>query len=271
MERREGLSTGSDIIPRTLVAGLLACCLAVAASSQTFKDPREGERPDAEFQIARVMYGTYARAGSRGILQPMWGVDYPLAEAHFLPALRRYTKIEVAEDSRHISLTDERLFQYPFLWIQQAGYWNPTAEEIERLREYLLRGGFLMLDDFHGEGEWENFEYHIRRALPEHEIVDIPKDDSVMQIFFSIDQRTQIPGDRHLWRRFGGGDGGVQMEGPPHWRGIYDDSGRLIVAANHNMDIGDAWEHADDPGYPLPMTAFSYQLGVNYVVYAMTH
>jgi hypothetical protein len=87
-----------------------------------------------------------------------------------------------------------------------------------------------------------------------------------MQIFFSIDQRTQIPGDRHL--RFGGG---VQMEGPPEWRGIYDDHGRLMVAANYNMDMGDAWEHADDPDYPLPMTAFAYQLGVNYVLYALTH
>lgn len=217
------------------------------------------------------MYATSARAGSRGIIQPMWGVDYPLAEAHFLPALKRYTQIDVADDSRHIALTDERLFQYPFLWIQQPGYWNPTREEIEQLREYLLRGGFLMLDDFHGEYEWQNFEGYIKEVLPEYEIVDIPKDDGVMQIFFTIDQRTQIPGDRHLRRRFGGGDVAVQMEGPPHWRGIYDDSGRLIVVANHNMDIGDAWEHADDPGYPLPMTAFAYQLGVNYVIYAMTH
>jgi len=154
----------------------------------------------------------------------------------------------------------------------QPGYWNPTAKEVENLREYLLRGGFLMLDDFHG-GDWDQFEYSIRRVFPDRELVDIPREDAAMQIFFSIDQRTQIPGDRHLGRfgRFSNGEVEARMEGPPEWRGIYDDRGRLMVVANYNMDIGDAWEHADDPGYPLPMTAFAYQLGVNYVIYVLSH
>jgi hypothetical protein len=269
MERTDAPIDRLKTMRRVATAGLLVVYLAISASSQSGKDPREGDTPEAEFHMARIMYATSARAGSRGILQPMWGVDYPLAEAHFLPALRRYTQIDVAEDTRHLALTDDRLFQYPFIWIQQPGYWNPSEADVKRLREYLLRGGFLMLDDFHGEGEWDNFEYNIRRVLPEYQIVDIPQDDAVMQIFFTIDQRTQIPGDRHL--RWGFGGAGVQMEGPPHWRGIYDDSHRLIVVANHNMDIGDAWEHADDPDYPLPMTAFAYQLGVDYVIYAMTH
>jgi hypothetical protein len=249
-------------------AVLLICLLAVAASSQSSYNPREGERPDAEFQIARVIYRTNARAGSHGTIQPMWAVDYPLAEAHFLPALRRYTRLDVAEDSRHLELTDERLFQYPFLLLQQPGYWFPDDEEVAALREYLLRGGFLLFDDFHGD-DWFAMEEGITRVLPEFSIVDIPQNDSVMQIFFPIDQRTQIPGERHL-RRGIGGDVVVNMP-PPRWKGIYDDRGRLIVAMNHNMDMGDAWEHADDPGYPLPMTAFSYQLGVNYILYAITH
>ena len=272
MESFGGHAKRPRIRRRIVIAAMLACSLAVAASSQNFKDPTEGDRPDAEFQIARVMYGTNARAGSRGIAQPMWAVDYPLAEAHFLQALRRYTKVDTADDTRHISLTDERLFQYPFLWLQQPGYWNPTAKEVENLREYLLRGGFLMLDDFHG-GDWDQFEYSIRRVFPDRELVDIPREDAAMQIFFSIDQRTQIPGDRHLGRfgRFSNGEVEARMEGPPEWRGIYDDRGRLMVVANYNMDIGDAWEHADDPGYPLPMTAFAYQLGVNYVIYVLSH
>jgi hypothetical protein len=266
MERKDGQAQRPKTLRRIATAGLLACCLAVAASSQNFKDPTQGDRPDAGFQIARIMYATGARAGSRGIAQPMWAVDYPLAEAHFLAALRRYTNVDTAEDTRHLALTDERLFQYPYIWIQQPGYWNPSEKDVERLREYLLRGGFLMLDDFHGN-DWFGFEDAISRVFPDRALVDIPKDDQAMQIFFSIDQRTQIPGDRHLGR-FGGE---VRMEGPPQWKGIYDDDGRLMVAANYNMDIGDAWEHADDPGYPLPMTAFAYQLGVNYVLYALTH
>src|SRR4030095_6411516 len=265
MKRKDGLAHTPKTLRRIAIAGLLACCLAVAASSQNFKDPREGDRPDADIQIARIIYATNARAGSRGIAQPMWAVDYPLAEAQFLAPLRRYTNVDTAEDTRHLALTDERLFQYPYIWIQQPGYWFPTQKDCERLREYLLRGGFLMLDDFHGR-DWYNFEDAIKRVFPDRELVDIPKDDPAMQIFFEIDQRTQIPGDRHL--RYGGQ---VQMEGPPEWKGIYDDDHRLMVIANYNMDIGDAWEHAYDPGYPLPMTAFAYQLGVNYVLYALTH
>jgi len=269
--RRTDIALRPKTRRRILMAGLLAGCLAVAAGSQTRKDPTVGDRPDAEFQIARVMYATNARAGSHGTINPMWAVDWPLAEEHFFAALRRYTRIDVAEDTRHLKLTDDRIFQYPFLWLQQAGYWNPSDVDLDRLREYLLRGGFLMLDDFHGEGEWENFQFYIQRALPEFPIVDIAPNDPVMQIFFDIDQQTQIPGDRHLRGIRANGEPIVQMQGPPHWRGIYDEKGHLMVIANHNMDIGDAWEHADDPGYPLPMTAFAYKLGVNYVLYAMTH
>lgn len=246
---------------RTVKAGLLMFLLASAAASQGSHDPRVGKRPDAEFQIARVIYRTNARAGSHGIVQPMWAVDYPLAEQHFLTALKRYTRIDVADDSRHLDLNDERLFQYPFLFLQQPGYWFPDDTEVEHLREYLLRGGFLFLDDFHGR-DWSTFEDAITRVFPDRPLEDVPKEDAIMQIFFNIDERTQVPGDRHLYRG---------MEGPAAWKGIYDDHHRLMVIANYNQDTGDAWEHADDPNYPLPMTAFAYQMGTNYVLYALTH
>ena len=250
---------------RTVKAGLLTFLLAGAAASQGSHDPRVGDRPDAEFQMARVIYRTNARAGSHGTIQPMWAVDYPLAEAHFLTALKRYTRVDAADDSRHLALTDPRLFQYPFLFLQQPGYWYPDEDEVAQLREYLLRGGFLFLDDFHGR-DYPVFENAITRVLPEYPLEDIPKEDAVMQIFFNIEQRTQVPGDRHL--RFGGQP---MMEGPAEWKGIYDEHHRLMVIANYNQDTGDAWEHADDPNYPLPMTAFAYQMGTNYVLYALTH
>jgi hypothetical protein len=151
------------------------------------------------------------------------------------------------------------------LFLQQPGQgnWFPQGEELTRLREYLERGGFLVVDDFHGEGEWAAFRDAIGTVLPGRPIVDIPDGDALHGILFSLDKRTQIPGERHL--------GWQQMEGPPHWRGIYDDKGRLMVAMNHNIDMGDAWEHADDAHYPAPMTATAYRFGVNYVIYAMTH
>jgi hypothetical protein len=127
-----------------------------------------------------------------------------------------------------------------------------------------------MVDDFHGTGDWIIVERALKKVLPDHAIVEIPEDDQLMNVFFDLDKSTQIPGDRHVFR-CGGGPGGVQMEGPATWLGIYDDVGRLMVAINYNMDMGDAWEHADDPCYPGPMTALSYSFGVNYVIYAMTH
>jgi hypothetical protein len=242
--------------------------LLTGADGSQRHDPRVGDQPEAEFHLARVIYRTNRRAGSHGYFQPMWAVDYPLSDAHFLRTLERYTTIQVAEDSRHLALTDDRLFDYPYLWLQQpaAGAWNPTKEESQRLRDYLLRGGFLMVDDFHGEYEWQYFEAVMKRVFPEKQFVDVSSSDPLMHIFFDVDQNAQIPGERHV-----GFDGRPRMQGPPHWRALYDDKGRLIVMANHNSDIGDAWEHADDPYYPLPFTKAAYELGINYIVYAMTH
>ncbi|MGW8369622.1 MAG: DUF4159 domain-containing protein [Gammaproteobacteria bacterium] len=219
--------------------------------------------------MARLAYnaaGGYA--GSGRVRMPMWAIDYPDAEINFLPALHRVTRVSVADDSAHVQATDDALFDYPWLFMQQVGQgrWDPTDAEAERLREYLMRGGFLVVDDFHGEDEWFWFEQSIRRVLPGRAIVPIEEDDLLLSIVFDVDERTQIPGKRHLtW------GGGARMEGPPHWRAIYDDDERLIVAINHNIDMGDAWEHANDPEYPAEMTGLAYRFGVNYVIYAMTH
>jgi Domain of unknown function (DUF4159) len=221
--------------------------------------------PQSEFHFARVAYDSHGRrGGSRGFGMPMWSIDYPYAEQHFLPALRRFTRIDAVDDSAHIELSDDELFDYPWLFIQQLaqGQWNPTEYEAAQLRDYLYRGGFLVVDDIHGEYEWDYFVEVIHRVLPGLPIVDIEEDNGLLGIIFDVDKRTQIPGERHL--RSG-------MEGPPHWRAMYDPDGRMIVAINHNIDMGDAWEHADDAHYPVEMTALAYRFGVNYVIYAMTH
>ena len=248
---------------------LIVCLLCGIASSQTTRrrhDNSEGDGPEAEFHMARVKYRTFGGAGSRGITQPWWAIDYPYAEEHFFAALHRLTNISVSEDSRHLELSDDRIFQYPFLFLQQpgAGNWRPTDKDAANLREHLLRGGFLLVDDFHTEYEWRVFATAMQRVLPDHKIIDIPQDDPFMHVFYDLDEdrKIPIPGERHLW-------GG--MEGPSAWRGIYDDKGRLMVGINFNIDMGDAWEHADDPYYPNPMTALAYRLGVNYVIYSMTH
>ena len=175
------------------------------------------------------------------------------------------TSIEVAPDSRHLTLDDDYLFDYPWLFLQQPGQgdWLPQGEQLERLREYLERGGFLVVDDFHGEYEWAAFREAMAALLPGRAIVDIPDERHAAPHPVRSRQADANP------RR--AAPLGQRMEGQPHWRGIYDDRGRLMVAMNHNSDMGDAWEHADDAHYPAPMTATAYRFGVNYVIYAMTH
>ncbi len=267
-----GRMLGAALLVFLLAAGAL---LAAAASERGYRDLAKDaiSPPEAEFHMARMIYRTYNGGGSHGFWEPWWAIDYPLAEEHYLPALRRMTRTEVAEDSRHLDVVNPRVYQYPFLFMQQPGRgnWDPNAKEAAALREYLLRGGFLLVDDFHGEREWAVFEAGFRRSFPDRAIVDIPADDSVLHVFFDIDQRIQIPGKRHV-RGWNGGELMVRgMQGPPTWRGLYDDDGRLMAAMNFNMDMGDSWEHADDPGYPGTMTAQGYRVGTNYILYAMTH
>jgi len=248
-------------------AVLLLLVLCESANSQ-LSNPCRGtikDFPEGEFHMARVIYPTSGGGGSHGCSQPWWAIDYPLAEGHFLPALRRMTQMSVADDSVQLELTDDRIFRYPFLFLQQpgAGFWNPSRNEAAQLRKHLLRGGFLLIDDLHGENDWYILANALQTVFPDREIVEIPDSDSIMHVFFDLDRSIQVPGDRHLRN--------MRMAGPPHWRGIYDDKNRLMVAINFNMDMGDAWEHADDPEYPISMTAHAYKLGVNYVLYSVTH
>ena len=134
-----------------------------------------------------------------------------------------------------------------------------------------LRGGFLVVDDFHGPGEWEVFRTTMARVFPGQPIVDLDDGDSLMRVVYQIKERAYIPGLRHL-RRGPGGRIVVQPEyTPPIWRAIHDPKGRVVVAVNFNMDVGDAWEHADLPDYPEQMTTLAYHFGINYIIYAMTH
>ena len=221
----------------------------------------------SEFHFARLAFGAYGSRAGSGRQEP-WLRDWPDAEVHFMQGVSRLTRIDSGADNRQVHLSDESLFDHPVLYAVKVGFWRLDDYEATRLREFLLRGGFLIVDDFHGPTEWLTFSESMRRVFPNRPIVEIPADDEVFHVLYSLDQRVQIPGAQAIWR-------GVTWEHRqgtvPHWRGVYDDASRLLVAINFNMDLGDAWEHADDAFYPEPLTALAYRFGINYVIYSMTH
>jgi len=227
----------------------------------------------SEFHFARLMYGANGfDRGFRG--RSSWTTDWPEAEHFFVEGVTRLTRLDGTqvsvyngEGGERINLRDGNVFDYPWLYAVEVGHWSLMPEEIAILREYLLRGGFMIVDDFHGTEEWGVFIATMQRVFPDRPIVDIPEDAEVFHVLYDLNEKVQIPGLASLYS-------GVTYERDgydPHWRGIFDDEGRLLVAINHNMDLGDAWEHADTPGYPEPMTALAYRFAVNYVIYAMTH
>ena len=153
------------------------------------------------------------------------------------------------------------------IYAVQVGQWKLTDAQALKLREYLMRGGFFFVDDFWGEGQWVNFMESMSRVLPGRPAVDIPEDDPIMRVVYDLHDRYQVPGARYM-------STGVtyKCEGcPARWRGIYDDRGRLMVAINFNSDTGDSWEWADEPLYAERFSALGIRIGVNYIIYAMTH
>lgn len=244
--------------------------------------PKPVFQPKGEFHFIRLEYSDMPRFsrgygfGSRnGQGRGWWLVDWPDSDEHFSQGVQRLTRMEVGEP-KHLRLTDDRIFDYPWLYATQTGWWGLSDVEVARLREYLLRGGFLMVDDMWGPDpeQWQVFTWTMNRVFPNKPITDILEGDAVMHSLYDITDkdRSFIPGTRHL--RISPG-GGVVVQQPlgtaPAWRAMTDDKGHLIVSVNYNTDIGDAWEYADAPEYPEHMTTLAYRYGLNYLVYSLTH
>jgi len=214
---------------------------------------------DGEWSFVRLDY--YSGSGGRSAAF----TDYDEAETYLRYGLDRLTRLALGSD-QVIRPDDPNLMNYPWLYAVEVGYWSLNQAEADHLREYLLRGGFLIVDDFWGTIQWEGFERSMLRVFPDRPIVEIPDDDPLMTLVYDVDKSIQIPGANTI-------RSGItyQQDGyTPYWRGIYDDDGRLMVAINFNMDLGDAWEHANDPSYPEAMTGLAIRYAVNYVLYAMT-
>jgi hypothetical protein len=229
-----------------------------------------------EWTFARLMYPPVGRyyggvelAGSWKEGGSNWTMDYPRSDRHFAQAIRRLTRVNARSVEEPIDLDDHDAYDWPWLYGVEVGHWNLTDDQARTMREFLLRGGFFMCDDFHGSIEWDAFMASMKKVFPDRPVIDIPDDDQIFHTIYDLDQRYQVPGALFMETglTYEKGESGKI----PRWRAIYDDHGRIMVAICHNMDLGDSWEHADNPEYPSKFSDLGIRIGVDYVVYSMTH
>jgi hypothetical protein len=225
-------------------------------------------REPAEWVFARLMYPSLRWGDQWKFGGTDWTIDYPRADRHIVEMVRRLTVLDARSVEQAVDPDDgDDIFYWPFLYAVEVGKWDLTDDQAAKLREYLLRGGFLMVDDFHGSVQWAQFVEGMQRVFPDRPIVDLPDDDPIFHTFWDLEEREQIPGAQFLfYGRTYEVDGFVAR-----WRGVYDDHGRLMVAICHNMDLGDAVEHSDTPEYPERYSAIAMRTFINYVLYSMTH
>ncbi len=222
----------------------------------------------AEWTFARLMYPSLGWGSEWRFGGTSWTIDYPRADRHIAALVRRLSVIDARSVEQPVNLDDgDEVFYWPWLYAVEVGQWDLSDAQAAKLREYLLRGGFLMVDDFHGSREWLIFVESMRRIFPDRPIVDLPDDDPIFHTFWDLADRQQIPGAQFIFSHRTYEQDGVEA----HWRAIYDDKGRVMVAICHNMDLGDSVEHSDTPQYPEEYSAQGMRTFLNYIIYAMTH
>lgn len=262
--------------------GLLFAASAAFAFQREFRD-YGGERPaalspeafdPAEFVFGRMMYPSGGFGGFRGgnwrnSAPPQgWGNDYPAADRHLMIALKRLTSIQVRGAEQPVNLEDDDdVFNWPFLFAGRTTDIDLTDEMIEKLREYLNRGGFFIADDMWGRGEHQAILDLAEQLYPDREVVELGDDDEVMHTLFDLDNRYQILGQWAMRNGFNPLNGASD----PHWRGVFDEKGRMVLAIWLNNDTGDSWEWADVPAYPEHYSALGFRIVINHIAYAMTH
>lgn len=270
-----------------LAAGLLAISIWGALRAQKpFREWPAIEYEDfplpknwnqkTEWTRARLRYSDvtgYPSYGPRlwdGRLFPgYWTMDYPRSDRHLLEGVRRLTRIDTRLVEQVVSLDgSDDIYNWPALYGVEVGHWLLSDGEVNQFREYLLRGGFFMCDDFHGDQEWEIFNRSMKKVFPDRPIVDIPDNDPIFHTLYDLDQRFQVPGAQYFESKltYEKGESGKV----PHWRGVYDDKGRIMADICHNMDLGDAWEHADEPRYLEKWASLAYRIAMNYFIYDLT-
>lgn len=213
---------------------------------------------DGRFTFARLSFDVPQGFGGWGDLK--WNHDYPRAERNFTRILNELTLIDLhTSGSNVLSLDDPEIFRHPVLYMSEPGFWDPTDEQVANIRAYMLKGGFVIFDDFIGGRHWANFEAQIRRVFPELRLVQLDASHPVFDSFFHIESLDFRDPNRGI---------------PSEFWGMYEDNDpdkRLLFVGNYNNDIGDYWEWSDQGFLPIELSNEAYKLGINYVIYALTH
>ncbi len=259
----------------TLLCVFSICLLMISADSAaeiplaSAQTDELHEAGDA-FTFVRIEYDTTSSSWHEdeewGVWRT-WAVDFPAADRNFLRGVRRLTNIHVNREPIVMRLDDERIFEYPFLYMLEVGRLGIrfSEKELQNLRQYLLRGGFLFIDDFWGTWQWSNFYKTFSQVFPDKSIVELGKDHQIFHSFFDIDGPQMIPRVYNV-DNYPEQDVDVAVN-----RAVLDDDGRVMVLMNWNSDIGDGWEHTYHPVYPTQYANMAYRLGINYLMYALTH
>ena len=259
----------------TRLAALLLAVFVLAPVVQPSVDAQLPNAPDDRFaglqwRFVRIKY--HHMFEGRGVQQDFygepWGIDAPAAEQNLSRRVKTATAIQV-EDPILLALDDPRLFEYPWIYAVEPSSMRLSDTDAATLREFMLRGGSMMVDDFHGPFEWADFAREMKKIFPDREIVEVPKDHPVFSCFYKLDQYPQVAGlgsflQGRTWER-----GGVVQ----HLRTILDDRGRPMIFINWNTDMGDGWEWSNAEEYPgyIKFTAMAYRMAINEIIYALTH
>lgn len=244
-------------LAKLVIAALVTCAAVSSAVVLRANDPSPIE---GKITLARLRWGSDLRGYGRGF-SSAWNHDWPRAEQHLSMIIKDITLADIRTDADVIlELDDPQLFNFPVAMMWEPGFWNLTDGEAESFRAYLLKGGFAIFEDFDGPEQWSVFESQMRRVLPEARIVKLDKSHPIFDSFFRIKDIDSILHPMY----------GLK----PSYYGIFEDnnpSRRLMVIANFDNDVPEYWEWSGEGMFPFDTSNEAYKLGVNYLIYGMTH
>ena len=244
----------------------LIACMAVISVGVLYlgaQQVEEAPRDESKFTMGRIYFDvpmrrSFGRIGDA--FGPSWSHDWPRGEEHLMKIMAEVTKLDVNPGGHIISFQNDDCFSYPIAYLCEVGDLNLSEEEAHRMAEYLLRGGFLIVDDFRGPGALQNFIYQLKKVFPDRSLEELPRTHEIWKCFYDISDLKIEPPPIYSRYRF-----------VPQYYGMSDDAERLMMVVNYNNDISEYWEWSGDPWMPIDETNEAYRYGVNYIMYALTH